>query len=253
LTNLYRFLLRRRFDMRISPDDRVLIVTRSINDLLYERSQSLLTLPYARRRFKGLNHWRNATDYLHLLFEFPVDWIINYDEDCFIFDNSRLENLFEYMKNNDYDFCGIPDGGVCVHRFHNPLVPNPFFNIFNVAKIRPKFRAAESVYINQCRHSSELEKYAPLHLLKEDHKWAYDNFECFYGVFFWLLKNEFKPLYLSSTEIEDGLTSELRDHEDVPFLFHTWFARSYEVDKGHHDRIDRAYEMAVERGKRIEE
>ncbi len=249
LTKLYRYLICRRFDMSVPPGENVLVVTRSINDTLYERSQSLLTLPYSRRRLKGLNHWRNATDYLHLLFGYQVDWIINYDEDCFVFDNARLDGLLAYMQENDYDFCGVPDGGVCVHRFHNPLIPNPFFNIFNVAKIRPKFLAAEAARINQCRHSPQLEALAPAHLLKEGHEWVYDNFECFYGVFFWLLQNNLKPLYLSSVELEDGLTSELRDQNGVPFLYHTWFARAYTSDEAHRNRIDKAYELARARQK----
>lgn len=250
LTHLYRFILHRRFDTRVAPGERILIVTRSISDTLYERSQSLLTLPYPRRRIVGFNHWRNAVDYLHLLFEYPVDWIINIDEDCFVFDNARIDRLLRYMDENGYDYCGVPDGGACIHRFHNPLVTNPFFNIFNVARIRPRFRAADFQAINGSRHAPELEAHTPRHLLKEGHNFAFDNFECYYGVFFWLLHNGFKPLYLPSIELEDGLTTEVRDIDDIPFLYHTWFARQYATDDAHRQRIDHAYEMAMAQSQR---
>ena len=103
-TRVYRFLLRRRFNVKVSPDECILIVTRSMNDTLYGWSQSLLTLPYGRRRIVGLNRWRNAADYLHLLFEFPVEWIINIDEDCFVFNNERLSGLLAHMQEHGYDF-----------------------------------------------------------------------------------------------------------------------------------------------------
>ncbi|MBI5093574.1 MAG: hypothetical protein HZB26_14165 [Candidatus Hydrogenedentes bacterium] len=215
-----------------------------MSDVLYERSQSLLTLPFGRRRIVGMNNWRNATDYLYLLFEFDVDWIINVDEDCFVFDNDRILGLLSFMQHNDYDFCGIPDGGACVHRFHNPVVTNPFFNIYNAGRIRPKLREESVFQINRVRYAPELERFTPRHLLKNDHAYAFDDFECYYGFFFWLLLSGFKPLYLPSRELEDGLTTELRDHEDVPFLYHTWFTRKYTRDEEHTRRIDHIFDLA---------
>jgi hypothetical protein len=244
-TRIYRFLLRRRFKTRVAPHERIVVVTRSMNDTLYVRSQAMLTLPYARRKITGMNHWRHAANYLHVLFEFDVDWVINLDEDCFVFDESKLAGLLAYMQREDFDFCGIPDGGACIHRFHNPLVTNPFFNIFNVRKIRPKLHASNMLAMARLKHTPDLEVHAPRHLLKDGHKWAFDNFECFYGFFFWLLSSGFKPLYLPSIELDDGLTTELRDHENVPFAYHTWFARSYGVDDDHTQRINDVYKKAA--------
>jgi hypothetical protein len=248
LSRFYRFLLRRKFLAGPAVrNERILVVTRSINDTLYSRSQSLLTLPYPRRRITGMNHWIHAREYLHLLFEYDVDWIINVDEDCFVFDNGRIEGLLRHMEEKDYDFCGIPDGGACVHRFHNPVVPNPFFSIFHVRKIRPALHRAEILRIQGIKFTAELERFTPRHLLKEDLAFAYDDFECFYSFFFWLLLNGFNPLFLPSVELEDGMTTELRDHENVPFLYHGWFTRGYGRDDVHTQRIDRAFEMAVAR------
>jgi len=244
LSRLYRWGLRRRFHTRAFQGEPVLIVTRSINATLYGRSQALLTLPYKRHRIVGLNHWMNARDYLHVLFEHDVKWLMNLDEDCFVFDNARLAGLLQYMQEQDYDFCGIPDGGACIHRFHNPVAMNPFFNIFHVGRIRPKLRACDAWQVNQRVHRPEFESFTPRSLMKEGHKFAYDNFECFYGFFFWLLENGFKPLYLPSRELADGLTTEVQDHKNRPFMYHTWFARSYESDAAHHARIDRAFERA---------
>jgi len=244
LSKLYRYLLRRRFRVR-PAGERVLVLTRSMHETLYARSQSLLTLPYARRAIVGMNHWKNATDYLHLLFEFDADWIINIDEDCFVFDNGRIEGLLKHMQENGFDYCGIPDGGACVHRFHNPVVTNPFFNIFHAAAIRPKLRATNVFGVNRIQYTPDLERFTPRELLRPDHAYAYDNFECFYGLFFWLLQEGFKPLFLPSVELEDGITTELRDHRGDPFLYHTWFTRKYTRDEAHTQRIDAIYERAA--------
>lgn len=244
LSHLYRRLLRRRSGIEVNPGAPIIVVTRSMNEKLYGWSQSLLTLPYPRRRITGLNHWRNATDYLHALFEIDVEWLINMDEDCFVINNDRIAGLLAYMQENDYDFCGNPDGGVCIHRFHNPVVTNPFFNIFNVGKIRPALRKANLFRVNETQYDPQLERFTPTHLLREGHDFAHDNFECYYGFFFWLLLNGFKPLYLPSIELADGLTTELRDHENVPFLYHTWFTRKYGSDEAHTKRIDSIFQLA---------
>lgn len=126
---LFRYAVRWRYDFSSEPGDQVIMTTRSMNDTLYDWSQALITLPYKRKKLTGLNDWWHARDYRYLIFEFDVDGIINMDEDCFVFDNGRLAGLLAYMRENGYDFCGVPDGGACVHRFHNPVVTNPFFNL----------------------------------------------------------------------------------------------------------------------------
>jgi hypothetical protein len=238
---------RRRFDFSLPPGERVVLTTRSVHPRLYERSQSLITLPYPRHRMTGLNQWYNARDYLYLIFEHDADWVINVDEDCYVFDNGVFQGLVEYMQRGEYDYCGIPDGGSCIHRFHNPLVMNPFFNVFNAKKIRALLKNENIDRIEDIQHDPSFEKFAPEHLMKPGHRFAYDNFECFYGFFFWLLQKGLRPLYLPSVELEDGLTTELRDHENRPFAYHTWFAREYEKDEAHTRRIDGIYALARDR------
>ena len=156
-----------------------------------------------------------------------------------------MQGLLEYMERENFAFCGVPDGGACVHRFHNPVVTNPFFNIYHVKRIRPVLRAVEVPTLNRMKHDTDLEPFTPHHLLKEGHAWAYDNFECFYGLFFWLLRNGFKPLYLPSAELEDGITTEVCDHTGTPMLYHTWFTRQYGRDETHTKRIDDCFNRAT--------
>jgi hypothetical protein len=233
-----------KYTTQISAQDRAVIATRSMNDGLYELSQSLITLPFKRVRMTGFNRTYHSVEYLYAILNFDVEWIINMDEDCFVFDNDRLIGIVRFMKENGYDFCGIPDGGSCIHRFHNPVAMNAFFNIFNVRKISNAFRNSKISQIDKTRYISELERFTPYHLLKKGFKYDYNNFEPYYPLFFFLLLKGFKPLFLPSVELEDGITTELRDHNNGPFLLHTWFTREYGSDTFHTKRIGYAYEFA---------
>ncbi len=118
------------------------IITRSKNKNLYNEMIKRFNYNYDNKiRFTNFQGFGDAaTEYIYHILVNDYDWVINIDEDCFVFDEYELLMLLNYMKNNNYDYCGIPDGGVCIHRFHNPLVMNPFFNIFNVKKIREKIK-----------------------------------------------------------------------------------------------------------------
>jgi hypothetical protein len=111
------------------------VVTRSINHSLYRLSQSTIDLPFKSVRLQDTS----ANGYLYELLNMDLDYIINIDEDAFVFNNQRLLQLLEYCIINDIDACGFPDGGVLPIRTHNPLVLNPFFNIFNIKKLKKDF------------------------------------------------------------------------------------------------------------------
>lgn len=250
-SKIYRYWLRNFLCKFQILNDDVLIVSRSMNDTLFNMSQQLISLPYQRIKVSGTrSSQKGAADYLHLLFEFPVKWVINIDEDCFTFDNSKLTQLLTYMKENKYDFCGIPEGGTCLHRKYNPVVLNPFFNIFNVERIRPVIREDTIFNINHSVFTQDMKKFTPSHLLKSDISYTYDGTpEYFYGIFFWLLKNNFRPLYLPSYELEDGVTTVLCNNLEEPFLYHTWYSRKYSTDNFHKERIDSLFKKALQGGK----
>jgi len=216
---------------------KIVICTRSMNYYLYRISQNSLTLPYKRKRII----FTTADGYLYNLIKDNVDFIINIDEDAFIIDNRKLEVLLQYVIDNNYINCGMPDGGVVDIRKHNPLVTNPFFNILNVKEIRKKIDVKEIIK-NYSFHNPEFEKYCPSHLMKN--KYAYDYYEPYNPFFVWLATN-FKTLYLDAEVHNDGLSTILKDHLNQPFLLHSWYSRFYGEDEYHTMRINDLYKEAT--------
>jgi glycosyltransferase involved in cell wall biosynthesis len=202
--------------------ERVAIVTRSMDDRLYDLSGSLIDLPFPRHKLTGTN----ADDYFYRFNDIDADWIINIDEDAFVIDPLRIDGLLKYMEQNGYDCCGVPDGGVISHRFHNPISPNPFFSIHNNKKIREHFRLEE---VQDCVYREDLNRFTPTHLLKPGYKYIFDDFEPYYHYFFWLLDKGFKFLYLDSVDWpRDQFSTIAMDHLGQQLLVHTWYARDYD-------------------------
>ncbi|GHT75973.1 hypothetical protein FACS189413_00490 [Bacteroidia bacterium] len=210
-------------------DYKIEIVTRSMNRKLYHLSQSTIQLPFKRIRLTNTT----AESYLYQLLKRDVDYVINIDEDAFIYNNERLLALLNYCIANDIDLCGMPDGGVLPVRQQNPLVVNPFFNIIHVKKLRSAF--SKKAIRKYKEHQPEYEQKTPVHLLKTNYTYRYcEPFEPF---FVWISQN-FKVLYLNAEEHTDGFTTLLKDPNDQPFLLHTWFSRMYETDDFHTQRIN---------------
>ena len=108
-------------------------ITRSMNDELY---QMMLSLCPPDWRFIKVEE-SSAAGYLDYLFstDFSTRWILNLDEDCFLANYQYIHDLVEFMEKGDYDYCGVQDGGSIPVRIHNPLVSNPFLNLFDSKKI----------------------------------------------------------------------------------------------------------------------
>ena len=212
---------------------RIKIYTRSMNLALYNRAMHLLNLPYTKVRLTNTT----ADGYLYqLIQDEEADIIINVDEDAFVFDRKRLEMLVEYVIENNYINCGMPDGGVVHLRHLNPLVTNPYFNILNVKEIRKRICSSD---INEysTHKDSYMENY-PVHILKLSYEFV--NYEPYYPFFVWLSQN-FKTLYLNAETHSDGLSTILQDQNNEPFLIHTWYSRFYNVDIIHTKRINNAF------------
>lgn len=172
----------------------------------------------------------DALGYLKYILGLDADWVVNVDEDAFVVSQSALLELLGYMQENNYDYCGMPDGGLVSIRRHNPTAMNAYFNIFHAAKIKPRlgeFRAGEHNAGNSGRHRFN---FANLY--------AYDDFEPYYPLFFWLLKAGFKPLYLmNAMQDADGITTLLGNHKADLMLKHTWYAREWNGE--HRARIQK--------------
>jgi hypothetical protein len=192
----------------------------------------LLDLPYPKVRLTNTT----ADGYLYqIIQDEEADIVINIDEDAFVFDLNRLNELIKFMIENDYANCGMPDGGIVQIRHLNPLVTNPYFNVFNVREIRKKFRSFD---INT--YSSHKDNYMnnyPTHILKGAYEFVY--YEPYYPLFVWMSQN-FKTLYLDAEEHTDHYSTSLKNHLGKPFLVHTWYSRLYNVDKAQTNRINDA-------------
>lgn len=214
------------------------IYTRSMNWKLYQLSQNTITLPYKRNRCR----FTTADGYFYdRVLKSKADYIVNIDEDAFVTDNDRLQNLLEFCIKNDYVNCGVSDGGVMAIRKHNPLVTNPFFNIINVAKIRKEFDLA-NVIKNYNTHQIDFEKHAPTHLLR--YQYAYDFYEPYVPFFLWL-DTSFKTLFLDAREHVDGHSNIVLDHEGKPFVLHAWYSRLFGKEDFHTARIKNLYKEAT--------
>jgi hypothetical protein len=224
------------------------IVTRHSIPELYQKSGSILSkIPYPKVLIPSAN--TIASLYVHqCLTAFPqYDWVINVDDDCFLTDIHAIYELLDYMQQNDYDYCGMPDGLTYTPRdIFNPASMNPFFNIFRTKTIWRKI-TPDTMQVRY--HPSLLEKVDMQMLHPEivgcNHSNIYKynfqtNYEPFYTQFFALLaQTNALFLYGESYRLkkdgsregvlfpEDPWTTILYTHTKKPFALHTWFARDY--------------------------
>lgn len=179
------------------------------------------------------------------------DWVIYIDEDCFITDKQALFDLLKYQIDNNIHCSGVPDGGVISHRFHNPISIIAFFMILNIGELRKKYKSNDA---NSMKYDHDLDKFIPHHLIDTNRPFnekfnriiapgytpygvIYDNFEPTYKLFFWLLRNNYNMLYLNAYDYPcDDLTTVVKNHKGIDFIYHTWFAREWSIPK-HRGRI----------------
>lgn len=222
---------------------RVAIVTRSMNDSLYNMMKSRIDSKFDFIRITDCHGAEGASKYLYKIVALQqYDWVINIDEDFFTYDFDKIISLLEHMIDNNYHSCGMPDGGVCKHRFHSPIVTNPFFNIFNTKEIRKALDSIEYVE-STFKYSDDMYKFMPNNI-KKDYIWNNDNYEPYYPFFYWLPSRGFNVLYLDSYEHIDDISTILKNHVGDEIGIHTWYTREYNKDNFHTNRINSAYNLS---------
>lgn len=173
---------------------------------------------------------QSADGYFYtMLADTDCDIAINVDEDCFIADPKAVFDLVDYLLANGYANAGCPDGGGYAARACNPLVTNPFFNVFDLRLIRTKFSKENVNNFRYADHKDDMIAAFPKELLIT--KYTFDKppvIEPYYQFFLWLAAN-FKTLYLPSSKHPDGRTTVLYDNQQRPLCAHSWFARFYSV------------------------
>lgn len=176
--------------------------------------------------------------------DIATKWAINLDEDCFLINPNGVIRLIELMERNAYDTAGIQDGSSYI-RHHNPVLFNPFFFVFNVAKLQavPKLNADIP---------TESRKYA--HLIRFNHlPHKFDGFEPYYPFFFDLLEAGLKPLFLANHALDSfsteghgyGKPSILLDEDGGELAIHAWYSRLFNSDPIVQRRIQVCIDYAV--------
>ncbi|AZA77676.1 hypothetical protein EG347_09170 [Chryseobacterium sp. G0186] len=211
---------------------KIMIFTRSMNYALYKASNNTILIPFERKRLT----YTSAHGYLYDILKYDIDYAINIDEDAFVIDNNALLDLLEFVIKNDYVNCGVRDGGALSIRTGNPVVTNPFFNIFNVKEIRKHFSLSEiDQYI---KNGVDYSKFIPDNLPHEYN--ITDNYEPFYPFFIWL-NTKFKTFYLDAEQDKDGYTTIVYNQNKVPIMYHSWYSRMFGIDEFHTQRIMNLY------------
>jgi hypothetical protein len=216
---------------------KIAIFTRSMNYSLFKLSDNTISLPFKHYRLT----YTTAQGYLDRILEYDIDYAINIDEDAFVVDNAALLELLEYCIQEKIVNCGVRDGGVLPIRYGNPLVTNPFFNIFDVKTIAKDY--SQSRVADYLKKEIDYDKLIPNNLSCKYE--ISNNYEPFYPFFLWLNTN-YKVLYLEGKQHKDNYSTILYNHKGQQMLFHSWFSRAYGIDKFHTNRINDLYRSCID-------
>lgn len=82
-------------------------------------------------KFDGRTGWFGVWyQWLDFTKTYDADWYVHIDEDCFITSEIEINNLIQFMIENNYDCAGPPDGHF-EYRSGNHMAFNSFFMIMN--------------------------------------------------------------------------------------------------------------------------
>ncbi len=207
---------------------RIKIFTRSFSLELYRQAATLFehifNIPTVRLTDQ------TADGYFYtMLQDLDCDIAINIDEDAFVVNPQAMLDLVEFVVAHGYANAGCPDGGGGCPRSGNPLITNPFFNVFNLELIRTKFTSKKQIQtFNYETVKSEMIAKFPKEILQSTYDFDRWDYEPYYPFFFWLAYN-FETYYLPSSKHSDGISTILYNHKHEAICYHSWFARFYNM------------------------
>lgn len=192
------------------------VFCRSFDLRLYERSRAFyasLGIPMVRLTDQSADGY-----FYTMLADTGCDIAINIDEDCFLASPDAVIELVNLARRENYANIGCPDGGGATPRNGNPLVTNPFFNIFNLRLIREQAGSAKQIRQAVHAYAQQLPAHTTAHFE-----------EPYYPFFLWL-NQHFRTLFLPSKKHPDGWTTLLYMPDAGTLICaHTWLARFYSV------------------------
>lgn len=173
---------------------------------------------------------QSADGYFYtMLADTDCDIAINVDEDCFITDPQAVFDLVDYVVANGYANAGCPDGGRESLRSGNPLVTNPFFNVFDLRLIRTKFSRETVKAFRYAEHKAAMIAAYDVDSLGKNYTFDRPEIiEPYYQFFLWLAAN-FRTLYLMPKRHSDGTSTLLYDPQGRQLCAHSWLSRFYSV------------------------
>lgn len=209
---------------------RVKFFTRSFSLELYEQAKHL---------FEGAGYPcvrltdQTADGYFFTMLEDKdCDVAINVDEDAYVEDIDSVLDLAEYVLENGYANAGCPDCAPGCPRGGNPIVTNPFFNVFDLKQIRSKWQgtAEGSRIVREFRYDDVKQElrskfeYDESLIIRPHFDSIFD--EPYYNFFFWLAYN-FRTLYLPNKKHADGTSTVLYSIDGRCLCKHSWMSRFY--------------------------
>lgn len=215
---------------------KIAIITTVSNFELYQKTSQ--SFPKGIKRYvidgtKGMYGIHSIIFMMKKLKRKGIEWLIMADEDVLFTKRNTVFSLIKEMKKQDITVCGVRDGGVITHRKQNPFVINTFFSILNFKEIEViwnKNEVLKNQYIIKNEFNDDLSNLAG----EFNTKSIYEPYYCFY---FWLRRQHKKIFFLDAKMYNDGISNSVLFNDEV-FLYHTWYARSYNVNKKHTKRID---------------
>lgn len=229
--------------------DKIAIATTVGNWDLYQKAVKSFpkgVKKYAIDGSKGFYGLRSLIYILKKLKSKDIEWLILADEDVVFTQPNKTFSLIDFMNAQDYTVCGMRDGGTLQWRNENPFSINTFFTILNLKEVYQIFDEKE-IYTNQYILEDEFDQ--DLNLLNFQNYKTSSLFEEYYCFFFWLLRNDKKFLYLNAKNPFEDETTAVFDEEENVFLYHAWYARFYNKDRVHTERI----EAMLKKGKYVEQ
>ncbi|MFK5983531.1 MAG: hypothetical protein QM499_11500 [Flavobacteriaceae bacterium] len=162
-----------------------------------------------------------------------IEWLIMADEDVIFSNSNAVFTIIDFMNKEDVTVCGVRDGGEINHRTQNPWAINTFFSILNfktIENIWNKREVMKHQYVLDNEFNDDLSNLQ----IGYDTKSLFEPYYCFY---FWLRRNSKDFLFLDTLMHDDNIANKVLFNNEV-FLHHTWYARSYGVNKKHTNRIN---------------